>query len=189
MRAYVFDGTASEVAEMLESLERIKSKSSSHTSAVSTSSNPTTSTLVSPSKKSAIGKKTGGNTKSKTKPKTGKKPLSLGTEPKEKFVDAELVKNVFGRRSIPESMGNLLRNLVSIKPGIWVSTSKLCELMNFSPRQLQGLLVALRRRVAHTPGFKADHHFLDSQLNNETNEYNFRLPQHLRSTIQQILNS
>ena len=189
MRAYVFDGSASEVAEMLESLERIKSKSPSHTSTSSTSSKPNTSTSVAASKRSTAVTKTSGSTKSKTKPKIGKKPLSLGTEPKEKFVDAELVKNVFGRLTITESMSELLRNLSSIKPGVWISTSKLCELMNYSPRQLQGLLVALRRRVAHTPGYKADHHFLDSQLNKKTNEYNFRLPQHLRPTIQQLLKS
>ena len=189
MRAYVFDGTASEVAEMLESLERIKSKSPSHTTTSSASSKPTKSTSVTESKKSTVVKRTSGSTKSKSKSKTGKKPLSLGTEPKEKFVDAELIKNVLGRRSIPESMGKLLRILSSIESGVWVSTSKLCELMNYTPRQLQGLLVSLRRRVAHTPGYKADHHFLDSQLNKQTDEYNFRLPQHLRATIQQLLKS
>ncbi len=191
MRAYIFDGSVAEVVEVLEAFERLKAEYSDQVASTTIATNPTATKSNSSPKKLLKSNSAGGNVKtkpeSKSKLKTRRKPLLLGTKPKEKFVSVEVIKEVFERRPITGSMAELLKNLLSTKEGIWVPTSKLCQMLKYSPRQLQGLLVALRRRVAHTDGYKEDHHFLDSQLDNKTGEYNFRIPKHLRPTIKQIM--
>ena len=187
MRAYIFDGSVSEVVEVLETFERLKAEFSTQNTTPTVESKPVTVTSGSaPKQVSAKSKAGGGSTKTVTKSKR-RKPPKLGAEPKEKFVSTELIERVFGRIPITGSMSELLKKLVSIDDGVWVSTSQLCKMMNFTPRQLQGILVSLRRRVAFTDGYQDDHHFLDSQLDKETDEYNFRIPSHLRSAVQRAV--
>ena len=194
MRAYIFDGSVAEVVEVLEAFERLKAEISNQSpptltesKSIVTKSN-TAPKKVSTSVKVPVMKQAGGSIKTKPKSKTRRKPLLLGTEPKENFVSVELIQKVFERRPLTDLMTKLLQKLVSVKEGIWVSTPQLCEMTEFTPRQLQGLMVSLRHRVAHTEGYKEDHHFLDSQLNKETNDYNFRIPAHLRSAVQRAVN-
>lgn len=111
-----------------------------------------------------------------------KRPIVEGAEGPEKFVTVNFARHVLGRRPVSEQLKALLDTLNDAGTE-FVPVSELYDATGYSFRQFAGMLGALGRRMANTPGYDEEAEFFDWRWNKGEKEWEYRLPDTVREAL------
>ncbi len=104
------------------------------------------------------------------------------SEGTEKFVSPEFARRALTRLPISEQLNTVLRVLNDAHPD-WVPLSELYEATGYTYRQFGGMMGSFSRRLVYTEGYDEAAHFFEWRRNEETKEWECRLPDSVREVL------
>ena len=101
------------------------------------------------------------------------------------YVDKEFAIRVLTRLHLSEGVKAVLKALYDADAE-FVSTTDLIEILDYeNGHQFAGLMGAFGRRKANTPGNEKEAHFFEYRWKNDTDEWEYRLPDSVREALEQ----
>lgn len=94
----------------------------------------------------------------------------------QEFVSEAVAFAAIRRRELTQETAKILKILLSKYPG-WASYEELKSAIGYSSSQLAGLLGAFRKRLYATRGYVNGTAFFDQEVDYETGEYRYRIPE------------
>ena len=101
------------------------------------------------------------------------------------FVTKHFARRVLTRRRLSAGLSNLFEALCEAYPD-WVLITDLHEATDCTRAEFAGLLGAFGRRIAHTSGFDEELSFFGRELDDETGEWKYRLPDTVYDAYQEL---
>ena len=108
--------------------------------------------------------------------------LSKSMDGRTKFVTTEFARRALRRLPLSPPLRSTIETLFTVHPD-WVSAARLHEVTGYDRSQFAGMMGAFGRRMCNTEGYDPQACFFDFRRNDQTEAWEYRLPDSVREAL------